>query len=184
MAQFPNLSVFIGKKSGFRRYRIQNVKDGLQIQVYNISKDSVHHSCQFISIKFKKNLRRSQAQFREKLRKLRLRQNNNFLIKKTCIFLQHEAKKFSGLRYVAFHVLELRIIFYVESNRLCLGAFQIRDRVFAAIVENNVDDMNITHKYSTDEGCKVAIIVPTNPMPMLLSKKQWFLPVMKKTLYY
>ena len=30
----------------------------------------------------KKNLRKSQAQFREKLRKLRLRQNIDFLIKK------------------------------------------------------------------------------------------------------
>ena len=39
-------------------------------------------SSQFISVKAKKNLRKSQAQFREKLRKLRLRQNNNFLIKK------------------------------------------------------------------------------------------------------
>ena len=42
----------------------------------------VDHSSQFISIKVKKNLRQSQAQFREKLRKLRLRQNNDFLIKK------------------------------------------------------------------------------------------------------
>ena len=32
-----------------------------------------------------KNLRKSEAQFREKLRKLRLRQNSDFLIKKTCI---------------------------------------------------------------------------------------------------
>ena len=54
-------------------------------------------------------------------------------------------------------MLELRIIFYVEINRLCLGALQICDRGFAAIVENNGDGMNITHKYSIDEGCMLAI---------------------------
>ena len=80
-----------------------------------------------------------------------------FLLKNMCIFLQHESKKFSGFRYVPFHVLELRIIFYVESNRLFLGALQTCDRVLAAIVESNGDGMNITHKYSTDEGCMVAI---------------------------
>jgi len=32
-AQFQNFSVFIGQKSIFRRYCIQNVKDGTQIQV-------------------------------------------------------------------------------------------------------------------------------------------------------
>ena len=36
-AQFPKLSVFIGQKSIFRHYCIQNVKDGIQIQVYNIN---------------------------------------------------------------------------------------------------------------------------------------------------
>ena len=38
-----------------------------------------------MSVKIKKNLRKSQVQFREKLRKLRLRQNYGFHIKKTCI---------------------------------------------------------------------------------------------------
>ena len=71
----------MGKKSVFRRYCIQNVKDGIQIHVYNIN-DSVHHSSQFISVKVKKNLGKSQAQFREKFRKLRLRHNNDFLIYK------------------------------------------------------------------------------------------------------
>jgi len=66
----------------FRHYCIQNVKDGILIQVYNNNKESVNHFSQFISVKVKKNLRKSQAQFREKLRKLRLRQNNDFLIKK------------------------------------------------------------------------------------------------------
>ena len=53
----------------------------LKMQVYNIIKKSVYHSIQFISVIVKKNLRKSQAEFREKLRKLRLKQNNGFLIK-------------------------------------------------------------------------------------------------------
>ena len=64
----------------------------MQIQVYNINNEGVNHSSQFISVKVKKTLRKSQAQFQEKLRKLRLRQNNDFLIKKTCILIHHEMK--------------------------------------------------------------------------------------------
>ena len=41
----------------------------------------------FILVKVKKNLRKSQAQFREKLRKLKLKQNYGFLIKKRVINL-------------------------------------------------------------------------------------------------
>ena len=78
--------MFIGKTSVFRRYYIQNVKDGIQIHVSNIIDESVHHSGQFISVKVKKTLRKFQAQFQEKLRKLRLRQNNDFLIKKRRVF--------------------------------------------------------------------------------------------------
>ena len=55
------------------------MKDGIEIQVYNIINKSVNDSSQFISVKVKKNLRKSQVQFQEKLRKLRLRQNNDFL---------------------------------------------------------------------------------------------------------
>ena len=51
----------------FRCYCIQNVEDGIQIQVYNIINDSVNHSSQFISVNVKKNLRKSEAQFREML---------------------------------------------------------------------------------------------------------------------
>ena len=40
------------------------------------------HFSQFISEKVKKKLRKSRAQFREKLRKLKLRQNYGFLMKK------------------------------------------------------------------------------------------------------
>ena len=49
----------MGQKSVFRRYFIQNVKDWIQIQVYNIIHESVYHSSQFISVKVKKNLRKS-----------------------------------------------------------------------------------------------------------------------------
>ena len=47
-----------------------------------MNKKRVAHFSQFISVKVKKNFKKSQAQFREKLRKLRLRQNDSFLIKK------------------------------------------------------------------------------------------------------
>ena len=55
------------------------LKRGIQIHVYTIINDSVNS--QFISVKVEKDLRKSRAQLREKLRKLRLRQNNDFLIK-------------------------------------------------------------------------------------------------------
>ena len=44
----------LGKTSLFHRYCIQNVKDGIQIQVYNISNESVYHSSQVNSVKVKK----------------------------------------------------------------------------------------------------------------------------------
>ena len=83
-AQFPKFSVFIGQKSIFHRYCIQNAKDGIQTHVYNINNESVNHFSQFISVRVKKNLRKYHAQFREKLRKLRFRQNDGFLRKKAC----------------------------------------------------------------------------------------------------
>ena len=54
-AQCPKFSVFIGQKLMFRRYCIQDVKDGIQIQVYNINNESVSHFSKFISVKVKKN---------------------------------------------------------------------------------------------------------------------------------
>ena len=56
-----NITHFYRPKSLFRRYCIQNVNDGIQIQVYNIIYESVYHSSQSISVKVKKNLRKSQA---------------------------------------------------------------------------------------------------------------------------
>ena len=84
-AQFPHFRVFIGQESIFRRYCIQNVEDGIQTQVYNINDKSINHFSQFISEKVKKHLRKSLAQFWEKLRKLRLRQKKRNSYKKRVI---------------------------------------------------------------------------------------------------
>ena len=72
-AQFPKFSVFIGQKSIFPHYCIQNVIDGIQTQVCNINNETVNTFGQFILVKVNKKLRKSLAHFREKLRKLRLR---------------------------------------------------------------------------------------------------------------
>ena len=56
-------------RKSYKNYCIQNVKDGIQIQAYNISNESVNHFSQFSSVKVKKNLKKSQAQIWEKLRK-------------------------------------------------------------------------------------------------------------------
>ena len=75
------------KGSIFRHYCIENVQDRIQIRVYDTNNECVNHFSQFISVKVKKKLRKSQAQFQKKLRKLRLRQNDDYLIKKMCIHL-------------------------------------------------------------------------------------------------
>ena len=62
-------------------------KDEIQIQLYNINNEIVYHFNQFISVKAKKNLRKSQAQFREKFRKLKLKQNDDFPIEKRVLYL-------------------------------------------------------------------------------------------------
>ena len=62
------------------------MEDGIQIQVFNVNNECLIHFKQSISIKVKKNLRKSLVRFREKLGKLRIRQNDGFLIiKSTCI---------------------------------------------------------------------------------------------------
>ena len=66
----------------FCHYSFQRVKVGIQILVCNINNKSVSHFSPFISVKVKKNVRKSLAQFWEKLKKLRLRQN---MYKKTSI---------------------------------------------------------------------------------------------------
>ena len=47
---------FIGQKSILRHYYIQNVKDGIQIRVYKVSKEREPHFSQFHSVKVKKIL--------------------------------------------------------------------------------------------------------------------------------
>ena len=86
-AHFSKFCVFIGQKSICRRYSIENVKDGIQLQVYNINNRSVNHFSQFTSVKVTTNFKKSQAQFQEELGKLRLRQNDGFLIKKRAFTL-------------------------------------------------------------------------------------------------
>ena len=61
----------------------------MSFDVYKIKKESLIHFSQFTSVKVKKNLRKSQVQFREKLRKLRLRQIDGFLIKETCSIVKN-----------------------------------------------------------------------------------------------
>ena len=67
-AQFPKFSVFIGQKSIFRCYCIEKFNNGFQIEVYNINNENVSQFSQIISVKVKTNLRKSLAQFWEKLR--------------------------------------------------------------------------------------------------------------------
>ena len=73
-------------------YYSQNVKSGIQIRAYKTNKECVPHFSQFISVKRKTKLRKSQAQFRGKLRKLRLRPNDGFLIKN---FVYNKKQKFN-----------------------------------------------------------------------------------------
>jgi len=68
-----------------RHYYIQNVKDGIQIGICTINKENVTHFSQLISVKVKEMLRKSQVLIREKLKKLKLRQNGGFLMKKDVI---------------------------------------------------------------------------------------------------
>ena len=71
---FQNLVSSLAKNLYFVVIAFKMLKGGVQIQVYNINNEFVAHFSQFISVKVKKHLRKSQAQFREKLRKLRLRE--------------------------------------------------------------------------------------------------------------
>ena len=59
---------YISQNSIFRHYCIQNVKDGIQIHVYKINNEYLTHTSLFMSVEVEKNLRKSQAQFREKVR--------------------------------------------------------------------------------------------------------------------
>jgi len=54
-----------------------------------IDNDIADHFGQIILVEVEKNLGKSEAQFRETLRKLRLRKNYGFLIKNTCLEKHH-----------------------------------------------------------------------------------------------
>ena len=62
--------MFIRQKSIFRRYCIRNVKDGIQIQVYNINNESVNHFSQFISVRVQKNFKKILGSISEKVKKI------------------------------------------------------------------------------------------------------------------
>ena len=79
---FQNLVFFICQKSIFRRYCIQNVKDGIQIQVYNFNNESVDHFKQFISVKVKK----ISGSISRKVNKMEAQAKSRFPYKKACIF--------------------------------------------------------------------------------------------------
>ena len=64
---------------------MQNFKEGIKFEHARYAKKVQHILASIISVKVKKILGKSQAQVWEKLRKLRLRQNDGFLIKKPCI---------------------------------------------------------------------------------------------------
>ena len=66
-------------------YKKKFIKNETEMWPKTKNSESVTHFSQFVSVKVKKLLRKSQAQFREKVKKLRLSQNDDFLVKKTCI---------------------------------------------------------------------------------------------------
>ena len=105
--------MFIGQKAIFRHYCIQNVKDGIQIQIYNVNNESVNHFSQIFLIKVKKNLRKSQAQCREKLRKLGLRQNDGLLIKKRVVsYIREDVVSSGRLQFFIIQFLSGGAILY------------------------------------------------------------------------
>ena len=63
MAQFLKFNLFAGQKSILHHYYTQNVKDGIQIRVHTINKESGADFSQLISVKF---LRKSHDGLREK----------------------------------------------------------------------------------------------------------------------
>ena len=79
-AQLPKFSIFVGKKSTLRHYYIQNVEDGIQIQVYKANKESVTHFSQFISVKFR-HFENISGLISRKVKQSRLIQNDGFLKK-------------------------------------------------------------------------------------------------------
>ena len=105
------LRYFSCQKSILRHYYIQNIKDRTKIRVHKIKKRRVTRFSQFTSVTVNETLRKYQAQFREKLGRLRLRQKRGFLIEKACIA--------SGAQYTLD-----------ESNTRCLEYLHIWTKSF------------------------------------------------------
>ena len=61
LSSISKISVSSGQKSILHHYYIQNVKDGIEIVVYKINKESTAHSNQFILVEVKRMLRKPQA---------------------------------------------------------------------------------------------------------------------------
>ena len=110
------------------------MKNRTRVQVYKINKESLTNFSQFISLKVKKILRKGQAQFREKLRKLKLRQNYGFLIKEVCSCRQEE--NWAKVASSNFHFIPLsNILIYnlstvqqhIENHSLVLKYLYFRD---------------------------------------------------------
>ena len=81
---FPKVNVFVGRNSILRHHHIQNITHGIQFPVYKINKESVAYFSQFISVKVKTFLRKSQAQFSRKVKKTEAQEKCRFSYKKTC----------------------------------------------------------------------------------------------------
>ena len=104
---------FCWSKIDIHDYYIQNVQDGTEIRECKKKKISVYHFKQFISVNVKKILRNSQAQFREKLRNLRLKQMIVFLLKKRVFPV-----KLVGLVAVILNILFLFVLSYPRSIQI------------------------------------------------------------------
>ena len=139
----------------FRRYCIQNVKDGIQIHVCKIINDSVNLFSQFIPAKVKKKLRKSQAQFREMLRKLRLRQNNDFLIKKTCT--QHALLRV--IETICMHIDQSGVCSMVMMDLLKAYVCLLHDLLVAKMEAYGlrIDSLKLMHSYLVGRRQRVNI---------------------------
>ena len=92
-SSISNIKCFYWPKIDISSSLHSNVKDGVQVRVYKLNSESVTHFSQFFfKVKANRNLRKYQSQFRKKLRKLRLRQNDAFLSKKTFMLWQGSLK--------------------------------------------------------------------------------------------
>ena len=74
---------FLIKKCVFYRSSIQNVNDGIQIQVYSINKNSVNHFSQFILIKSQEKFKKISGSILGTVKKIDAQAKWRFSYKKT-----------------------------------------------------------------------------------------------------